>query len=183
MLHIEVPKRELWDERLEEFVQFPGQKLQLEHSLVSVQKWEAKWNRPFLTQEPKTIEQTLDYIRCMTLTQNPRPDTYLYLTPENITAIDDYIDAPMTATTFSEIQEGGKGKGRHEIITAELIYYWMIANNIPFECKKWHLNSLLTLIRVCSIKNAPQKKMSKREIAKQNAALNAARLKRYNTKG
>lgn len=181
MLSIEVPAGELWDEKNEVFVDFPGQKLQLEHSLVSLQKWESKWHRPFLSKEPKTNEQTIDYIRCMTLTQNPRPETYRFLTASNLEKINKYIDDPMTATTFAD--NDGKSKGKSEVVTAELIYYWMIANNIPFECKKWHLNSLLTLIRVCSIKNAPDKKMKKRDIMRQNAALNAVRRRRYNTKG
>jgi hypothetical protein len=154
--------------------------LQLEHSLVSLSKWESKWNKPFLSKDFKTHEETLDYIKCMTINQNIDPDVYNGLTSEHITMINNYIESPMTATTFSDSKQN---KSNREIITSELIYYWMIALNIPFECQKWHLNRLLTLIRVCNIKNAPPKKMSKRATASQYAALNAARRKQMNTKG
>lgn len=180
MLYINVPAGEFWDERNECFINFPGQTLQLEHSLVSLSKWESKWHKPFLSKDSKTEEETIDYIRCMTLTQNVKPEAYLCLSPSNFAEINKYIEDPMTATTFGEDKDS---KRRREIITAEIIYYWMIAQNIPFECQKWHLNKLLTLIRVCSIKNQPEKKMSKAQIAKQNAALNAARRKRLNTRG
>ena len=127
----------------------------------------------------KTYEETIDYIKCMTLTRDVDPLVYYGLTNDNIEQINKYIAAPMTATSFSD----KNGKGGREIITSELIYYWMISQNIPFECQKWHLNRLLTLIRVCNIKNAPPKKHSRREIASRNAALNAARRKQLNSKG
>ena len=128
----------------------------------------------------KTFEETLDYIKCMTITQNVNPEVYNYLTNKNIEEINNYINAPMTATYFSDDKIA---KTSREQITAELIYYWMIALNIPFECQKWHLNRLLTLIRVCNIKNQPPKKRSRKEIMSRNAALNAARRKQLNTKG
>lgn len=181
MLQIIIPATEQWDESKQEFVNTKEQILQLEHSLVSLSKWEAKWGKRFLSKEEKTLEETLDYVKCMTLTQNVNPDIYANLTDKNIKQINDYIAAPMTATTFSEDRNG---KGSREQVTAELIYYWMIALNIPFDpCQKWHLNRLLTLIRVCNIKNQPPKKMSRRDIMSRNAALNAARKKQYNTKG
>lgn len=181
MLLIEVPiNPEGWDEEKEEFVPATSQTLRLEHSLVSLSKWESKWNKPFLGKGEKTFEETIDYIKCMTLTKNVDPIVYARLTPENITQINEYIEAKMTATTFS--QEPG-GKGSSEQITSELIYYWMVALQIPFECQKWHLNRLLTLIRVCNLKNQPPKKMSKSAIMSQNAALNAERRKRLNSKG
>ena len=181
MLRITIPiSPEGWDEKKEEFVEAKTVTLQLEHSLVSLSKWESKWCKPFLSTGDKTSEETLDYIKCMTLTQNVDPDIYSRVTAKNIEDINQYIYAPMTATTFSEDK---RGKTNREIVTAELIYYWMIALNIPFECQKWHLNRLLTLIRVCNVKNAPPKKMSKRELMSRNAALNAARRKQLNTNG
>lgn len=180
MLQITIPSTELWDEQKEEFVYTKEKTLQLEHSLVSISKWESKWNKSFLSSKEKTTEEIIDYIRCMTITQNVDPEVYTRLPNRTIQQIYDYINAPMTATVFSDT--GRKG-GNRDVITSELIYYWMIALNIPFECQKWHLNRLLTLIRVCEIKNAPPKKMSKRETMSRNAALNAARRKKYNTKG
>jgi len=179
MLQIRIPEFEGWDEKNEIFVNKKAQNLTLEHSLVSISKWEAKYHKPFLSREEKTSEETIDYIRAMTLTQNVDPDVYNRLTNENIFQIRDYIDDPMTATTF----RNDHSSPNREIITSELIYYWMVASNIPFECQKWHLNRLLTLIRICSIKNQPQKKMGKNELLSRNAALNAARRKKFNTKG
>lgn len=180
MLEITIPATELYDEVTQQFINTKEQTLQLEHSLVSLSKWESKWCKPFLTGNSKTFEETIDYIKCMTLTHNVDPNCYLSLSHENIKEINDYIGAPMTATTFSNIKNG---KINREQVTAELIYYWMIALNIPFECQKWHLNKLLTLIQVCNIKNQPPKKMSKRSIMSRNTALNAARRKQYNTRG
>lgn len=179
MLQITIPSQEYWDESKQEFVTVKGRTLQLEHSLVSLSKWESKWNKPFLSKEDKTFEETIDYIRCMTLTQNVDPNVYFQLTQENIRQINDYIEAPMTATTISEEPR----RGRPEIVTSEVIYWWMIANNIPPEYQKWHLNRLLTLIRVCNIKSQPPKKMKSKDIMRQNAALNAARRKQLNSKG
>ena len=180
MLRITIPAVEQWDEAKQEFIYTKEQTLSLEHSLVSLSKWESKWCKAFLTKDEKTFEETLDYIKCMTLTQNVDPEVYNYLTNGNIKEINEYIEAPMTATYFSDEKTS---KTSREQVTAELIYYWMIALNIPFECQKWHLNRLLTLIKVCNIKNQPPKKRSKKDIMSRNAALNAARRKRLNTKG
>ena len=181
MLTITVPiSPEGWDEEKQEFVEPKSQTLQLEHSLVSLSKWESKWQKPFYSKKDMSNEEILDYIKCMTLTKNVDPDVYNHLTQENIKTILDYIVNPMTATTFGKETNSGNNR---EVITSELIYYWMIASNIPFECQKWHLNRLITLIRVCSIKNAPPKKRSKRDIMSRNAALNAARRKQFNSNG
>ena len=180
MLRITIPAIEKWDESKQEFVCNKEQTLQLEHSLVSLSKWESKWWRPFLSKEALTEEQTIDYIRCMTLTQNVPPEVYDNITYDIIEIVRKYIESPMTATSFSE--ESRRGGGR-EIITAELIYYWMIALQIPFECQKWHLNRLLTLVRVCNIKNAPPKKMGKSALMNRNRALNVARRKQLNSRG
>ena len=180
MLYITIPSCEMYDESTEEFVYAKEQTLQLEHSLVSLSKWESKWCKPFLSKQDKTMEETIDYVRCMTVNQVTDPTVYSRLTLDNLNSINEYIGSPMTATTFSNTPKGGSSG---EQVTSELIYYWMIALNIPFECQKWHLNRLLTLIRVCEVKNQPPKKMSKREIMSRNAALNAARRKKLGTKG
>lgn len=180
MLQITIPAVELFDERIDEFISTKEQTLQLEHSLVSLDKWESKWCKPFLSKQDKTPEELLDYIKCMTITQNVDPNVYQFLTDDNLREINSYIEAPMTATTFSDDKNAKKNR---EIITAELIYYWMIALNIPFECRKWHLNKLLTLVKVCNIKNQPPKKTSKKDLLARNAALNAARRKQLNTSG
>lgn len=178
MLKIVVPASEGWDEKLQEFVSTKETVLELEHSLLSLSKWESKWCMPFLDDEPKTDEQTIDYIRCMTINKVD-PNVYYLLSPQNIETIKEYINAKMTATFFND----ENGSQSREIITNELVYYWMIQCGIPFECQKWHLNRLITLIRVCSIKQAPQKKMSKNDIFRRNAELNAQRRAKLNTKG
>lgn len=180
MLKIIVPAAEYFDEINEEFIYKKKQHLQLEHSLVSLSKWESKWNKAFLGKQEKTEEEILDYVRCMTLTQNVDPEVYSRLSAENYAAINQYIEAPMTATRFYEDKTQ---KGNKDTVTSELIYYWMIAYNIPVEFQKWHLNRLLTLIRVCNVKNSPPKKRSKREMYQRNAALNAANKRRFNSKG
>ena len=179
MLEITIKIDELWDEVKQEFIPPRETTIRLEHSLVSLSKWESKWCKPFMTKTMKTREEEIDYIKCMTLTQNVDPDIYNYISMENMQMINKYIEAPMTATTFSN----DKKKGKNEIVTAELIYYWMIALNIPVEFQKWHLNKLLTLIRVCNIKNQPPEKRSNQAIRNDYAALNAARRKALKTKG
>ena len=179
MLYITVPEAEYFDDLKEEFIYVKETTLCLEHSLVSLAKWESKWNKPFLSSTNKTDEEIVDYIRCMTITQNVNPLVYLGLTRANYSQINEYIDAPMTATWFSNKQKQSR---QREIITAEIIYYWMVSLNIPFECQKWHLNRLLTLVRVCNEKNNPQKMSRKEQIAQQRE-LNAARKKQMNTKG
>ena len=179
MLTITIPARELYDEKNQMFFNTKEQTLRLEHSLVSISKWESKWRKAFLKKDEKTNEEIIDYIKCMTITQNVDPNVYNFLTRSNINEIIEYIDNPMTATTFSN----NENNNSREVITSELIYYWMISFNIPMECQRWHLNRLLTLIRVCSIKNTPPKKMNKREVANRYAKLNAARRNKMNSKG
>ena len=181
MLRITIPAKEGYDELKNEFVTVSKeQTLKLEHSLVSLSKWESKWCKPFLTEVEKTNEETLDYIKCMTLSPDVDESVYDCLTRTNIEDINRYIGAPMTATTISEPKSG---KSNREIVTSELIYYWMVALNIPFECQKWHLNRLLTLIRICNIKNQPANKKSRKDIMSRNQALNAARRKKLNSRG
>lgn len=180
MLQIVVESGELWNEATEEFVPIKRCVLQLEHSLLSLSKWESKWCVPFLSRKERTEEEIIDYVRCMTITQNVDPSIYYFLSDENIRKIRDYIDAPMTATVCPKEKNNQMSP---EEITAELIYYWMVALNIPFECQKWHLNRLLTLIKVCNIKSQPAKKHSRNEIIQRNRALNEARKKAKNTRG
>lgn len=171
MLKITIPSIELYDDVNATFITSKEQTLQLEHSLVALSKWESKWRKPFLSNEEKTTAETIDYIKCMTITQNVDESVYDHVSNDNILAVQEYILSPMTATTFAN----GDKKVSREVITAEIFYYRMITLNIPFECQKWHLDRLITLMNVCSIKNEPPKKMSKSEIASRNSSLNKSR--------
>lgn len=179
MLEITIPETELFD-GVENFIHVKGQTLRLEHSLVSLSKWEAKWHKAYLSKKKKTLPESRDYVRCMTLTQNVDPNVYLAITPDILRQVDAYINESMTATTFPNKK---KPSGQHETITAEIIYYWMICHNIPFECQKWHLNRLLTLINVCTFKSQKPKKLSASELREKHRAINAANRKKFNTRG
>lgn len=179
MLTIKVSETELFDEDKEEFVEI-GFNLELEHSLVSLSKWESHFEKPFLSDKPKTNEETLWYVRAMTVTKNVPEKVYNLLNKYHFEQISEYIDAKMTATWFSDIVEQ---KNNREVITAEIIYYWMVQLQIPFECENWHLNRLITFIRVCNQKNAPKKKMNPREAAQQMRDLNRRRREELGTSG
>lgn len=177
MLEIVVPAREFFNDSTQEFIAFDEVKLKLEHSLISLDKWESEFEKPFL-ETKLDREQLVFYIQCMSI--NPVSLDVLQTFSEDVyNKIVDYINKPMTATTINDMGNGGK----KEILTSEVIYYMMIKLGIPFECQKWHLNKLITLIRVCSVKDGPQKKMSKQEIIAQNRALNEARKARLKTRG
>lgn len=179
MLQITIPESEFYDTTTQKFYTVKAVSLTLEHSLLSLSKWESKWHKPFISKEKKTREELLDYISCMLICKPSRfsPKT---LTEAQFSEITKYIDEPMTATKFSN-RPGGSSR---EIVTNEIIYHWMIAYQIPFECQKWHLNRLLTLIKVCSIKNAPPgKKMGRQALISRNASLNAQRKQTLNTNG
>lgn len=180
MLTITIPEQELFNEATLEFISVKRQTLQLEHSLVSLAKWESKWCKPLLTKEPRSREELVDYIRCMTITQNVDPNVYFGLTAENIAEVKAYMDHPMTATWFSKEKESKKD---NTVVTAEILYYLMISFQIPFECQKWHLNRLITLIRVCEAKNGNPEKSSQRDLISRYKRMNEARRKAWGTKG
>lgn len=178
---IHVPAQELFDDRTQTFINLKETTFKIEHSLVAIAKWESKWHVAFLDDRvKKTDEMVIDYIKCMTISQNVNPEIYDHLPSSVIHEINEYIGDPMTATTFMSF---GDDKGSGEFVTNELVYYWMIAQNIPLECEKWHFNRLMTLIRVCSEKNKPSKKMNRKDILSQNRALNEARKKAMGTRG
>lgn len=180
MLTIIVPGVELFDESTQEFKTTEDYVLQLEHSLVSLSKWESIFEKPFLGSDAKTDAEVIGYIKCMTISTGVPSEVYSRLSVENLEQVNAYINAKMTATWFSEERRQPRSR---EVITSELIYYWIISLNIPLACETWHLNRLFTLIRVCSVKNGPQKKMSRQEIGARNRALNEQRRAKYNTRG
>lgn len=182
MLQLTIQGGELFDERAEKFITVKPQTLQLEHSLVSVSKWEAKWKKPFMMPDPMTHEETIDYIRFMTVSpQKVDPEVYRFINDSHVKQVMDYIRDPMTATTITERNKKGQ---QRQVITSELVYYYMTAYQIPFDpCQKWHFNRLMTLIRVCDAKQQKPTKMKQSDIAKRNRARNAARKARYGTRG
>lgn len=183
MYELKIPEMELWDENEEIIIPIKKQTIQLEHSLISLRKWESKYHRPFLNDNEKTKEEIIDYIRFMTLTKNVNPIVYEYIPINEFEKITEYIKDPYTATTFSKLQDDqNKGK-KKEVITAEIIYWWMIALNIPIEFEKWHLNQLTTLVKVVNIKNSPKKKMDPKAAAMERARLNKERRAKMKTKG
>lgn len=179
MLEIEIPSQELYDESKNEFLNIEGRKLQLEHSLISISKWESKWKKPFLSKDKKTNEQLIDYINCMLLTKNVDKLLINNLPPDVLLEINSYIEDQQTATWFND---NDKGSSR-EIITSEVIYYQMFKCGIPKECEKWHLSRLITLIRVFAAKDGNSKKMSKDQIRRQNRELNEKRRAASKSKG
>jgi hypothetical protein len=179
MLKLVVPMTEGYDEKTQKFFVAESVTLELEHSLFSLSKWESKYEKPFIGPGDKEGIELLDYVRMMTLTPDVADDIFFRLTSENIKAVNDYINAKMTATTFRDLPE----RANREVITAEIIYHWMVALQIPFECQYWHLNRLITLVRVCNEKNKPQKKMGRADAARRQRELNAQRRANWGTRG
>ena len=180
MLEITTKENEFYQQSTNKFIQVPSCTLTLEHSLISLAKWESKWQIPYFDNTKKTPAQDLDYIRCMVIGNVKNENVFDALSIDNIVQIQNYIAAPMTATTF---QKKTRSREKKEVLTAEVIYAHMFAHNIPMECQKWHLNRLLTLLKVCDLQNAPKEKMSKKQTALWNAEQNAARRAKYNTRG
>lgn len=179
MLTLNVAAREFFDDKTQTFVNVPSQTITLEHSLISLYKWEAAWEKPYLSKKPKSRIEALDYIRCMSINKEITLETIMSLTDDQIKQINTYIDAPMTATTFSK----DTAAPSRQVITAEVIYWQMINAQIPITCEKWHLNRLFTLIRVCNIKSNKPKKMGKQDLINRNKQLNQARRAQMNSKG
>lgn len=172
MMTVVLPAQEMFDNRRSEFFEIPAVTLTLEHSLLSISKWESKWHKPYISKQPKTREESLDYIRCMIIGKQVEESRLRWIPDPIFRQIQEYIDNPMTASWF---RESDRVKNAGQAITSELIYSWMVAAQIPFDpAEKWHLNRLLVLIRICS-ENANPKKMSKKEVMSQHRALNAAR--------
>lgn len=179
MFILDIPTQEAFDESTQKFVRIHPVTIELEHSLVSLSKWESKYEKSFISTPDKSPEEVLDYIRMMTLTPGIDDSVFYALTQDLVKQITDYIGSQQTATTISQRNK----KPNREIITSEIIYHWMIDLNIDFQCQYWHLNRLITLIQVCSEKNAPQKRMSRKELMERNRSLNAARRARTGSSG
>lgn len=182
MLTLIIPNQEFFDEKTQEFIYGDEVVLELEHSLASLSKWESKYRKPFLGIEPKTDEEVIGYIEAMVLSGNFSIDVYKRLTQDHLNEINEYISSPESATTFNDYSQK-KGRGKSEVVTSELIYFWMTAYNIPFECEKWHLNRLFALLRIANIKNSKEKKMPRSAAAAQQRALNEQRRAQLNTSG
>lgn len=183
MLELHIPEWTGWDSKIEEFRTIKGKDLILEHSLISISKWESKWHKSFFDTKEKTLDEIVDYIRCMVISKVVTDDDLYVISHSEdlINQIKNYIDDPMTATVINDADPNKKN--HHRVITSELIYYKMTAYGIPFECQKWHINRLLMLINVCDINNQPQKRMSKREILTSNAELNKMRRAKMGSRG
>lgn len=180
MLQIEVPGAQLWDEEKNEFITTEPTTVCLEHSLVSISKWESIYKKPYLVKQKYTLKESADYIKCMCLTDISDDVIYAIINNnELMTQINNYMEDSHTATTINDSKKGRNS----EKVTSELIYYWMVANEIPFSCETWHIERLLTLIRVCNVKNQPDKKMSNNEIYARNKSLNAARRAKHHSRG
>lgn len=183
MIELTIKEERFFNEQTEEFVTIPGTILRLEHSLASVREWESVWHKPFLDDKEKTMAEILDYMQYMCLDKVEDPRVFSVIRESDIQKVIAYIQNPMTATWFSNNNRIGASVRSRETITAEIIYYWMFTLNVPLELENWHLNQLLTLLKVMNIKNGGEKKMSKREAAEQRMRLNKIRRKQYNTKG
>lgn len=181
MYRLVLPSSEYFDSVNNEFITVPGKTYKLEHSLISVSKWEAKYHRPFLspTKGPNTRQEVLDYISCMSISEEIDPMILRSMSNAKVQEVMEYINNPMTATTFNEKNSNRRKAASNTFMTSEVIYWQMASFGIPYECEKWHLNRLLTLIRVCDEKGQPAKKMSQNDILRQYAGVNAKRRRKH----
>lgn len=184
MLKIIIEENELFDEETSSFIVVEHSVIELEHSLLSLSKWESKYQKPFLAPGNKTPDEIVDYILCMVLPNDSGKvvdkETISHFSQKNFDEINAYINSTQSATTFGEMP---KKKGTGEVITSELIYYWLVAFTIPFSCETWHLNRLFSLIKIANFKNQKGKKMSSNELAARNRELNAKRRAELGTSG
>lgn len=184
MLKIHIPAGEVWNSQEEIFETCKGYDLVLEHSLISISKWESKWHKAYLGPQEKTKEEIFDYIRCMIVTPGIPDNITKFITESNLREITDYMRNPMTATVFNSFEDNKPQAPSKDTMTSEYIYFLLSSYRIPFrDVEKWHLNRLLTLIRICSIKNEPPKKSNPKHLAKSRSSLNAARRARSGSKG
>ena len=181
MLTISLINQDFFDAETSEFIEYPDMEIQLEHSLISMSKWESLFEKPFLAPGQRSRDEVLSYIGCMILTPGIDSSVVNRLGNNELSLIDAYISSKQSATTFGDLPARNKSSG--ETITSELIYYWMVAFNIPFECQTWHLNRLFSLIRILNLKQEKPKKMSRAEISARNAELNAKRRAALGTSG
>lgn len=180
MLRLIIDEDEVFNEEDNTFSTSGGVVLEFEHSLLSLSKWESKFQKPFLAAGVKTPEEIIGYLEAMLITPDLGLDVLYRCSPKDIDKIQEYIDSSQSATTFGSMPER---RGPGEVITSELIYYWMVAFNIPFECQTWHLNRLFALVRICNIKNSKPQPLSRHEIAQRNRELNAKRKAEMGTTG
>lgn len=170
-----------FNDETQEFIVIDPVVVDFEHSLVSLSKWESEYQKPFLSSVERTNAEIFGYVKAMVVTPGVGQETLVNLSDDQIKELQQYIDSPQSATTFGVMPQANKGRG--ETITAELIYYWMVAFKIPFECETWHLNRLFALIRICNIKNSKPEKRSQHDMAVERQRLNAERRARLGTKG
>lgn len=179
---------ELFDEETNTFLHPVGKKLHLEHSLLSISKWEAEWEIPFLNTD-KTSEQSLSYIKCCVLDDDFDELLLNTLSDKNILDFNAYLSKGMTAKKIIDLRSSlsQKRKSRRpasqKALTSEDIYYSMIQFHVWKECEEWPLQRLLSLLQLCSLKSNSTGEMSKSDQAKFYREENARRKAKYHTNG
>ena len=181
---VTVPKSEVYDEENDIFYEIKNEvTLVMEHNLIAISRWESKFHKPYLTKDTKTNEEILYYLECMTITKGVESYVYRCIPKSELLRITEYINDPMTGTTVRE-SPYAKKQGKEEIQSAELLYYYMFKLGIPKECENWHLNRLMTLMKVYGAKDEkPDGKASRSELIARNRAINARNRSKYHSKG